>query len=227
MNDRRPAIDAELTDAVKRTPVILVLDTSGSMQTNNRIGILNKGLADFIDAAKKEDRLADSILLTVITFGGRVDAPIQRQSLDNISVPTLVADGDTPMGDAVTAAIGELELQRQDLKAAGTPYTIPWMVLMSDGAPTDDWQEAADNVQRLITEKRLVCFAFGIPPADTRVLARFGRKGTVYSVTEHNVAQLLKEWLTGSLLNLANSSDGQKSLQLPAPPATTIEVEIN
>ncbi|MGB4069782.1 MAG: VWA domain-containing protein [Nitrospira sp.] len=227
MNDLRPAIDAELTDAVKRTPIILVLDTSGSMQENNRIELLNKGLADFIDAAKKEDRLADSVLLTLVTFGGRVDAPIQRQSLDKVTMPKLVAVGNTPMGDAVTAAIGELELQVQELKAAGIPYTRPWIVLMSDGAPTDDWQGAADIVQRMIAEKRLTSFVFGIPPADNRVLSHFGTKGTVYSIKEHDIVELLKEWLLGTLMNIARSSDGQKTLQIAAPPATTLEIELN
>ena len=56
-----------------RCPVVLVLDTSGSM-AGDKIRELNAGLVDFSDALKK-DRLASlRVEVAVVTFGGRVRA---------------------------------------------------------------------------------------------------------------------------------------------------------
>ncbi|GAA4344983.1 VWA domain-containing protein [Variovorax defluvii] len=223
-SEDRPQIGAELENAIKRTPLILVLDTSLSMEENDRIGILNNALAEFIEAVKTSDELADALLLSIVTFGGEVKVVSPWASIDDVILEPLVADGNTPMGDAVTVAIGELDLLRAELQQAGTPYNVPWMILMSDGEPTDHWEEAATLVQERIANRKLVPFAFGIPPSKDDVLRRFIPKDfPVYSVKEQDIKALFVKWLLGSLVKVAESSPGKPGgLQLSAPPAIPV-----
>ncbi|MFL9886784.1 VWA domain-containing protein [Paraburkholderia agricolaris] len=220
----RPSIAAELTNAIKRTPVMLVLDTSASMQTNDRIGILNETMVEFVEAVKSTDELADALLLSVITFGGVAQIQQSWAPIDDVRVEPFVAQGNTPLGDAVNIALGEIDLLRQELQQAGTPYNVPWMFLMSDGEPTDYWEDAAELVQQRLMDRKLVSFAFGIPPSDDATLRRFLLPGfPVYSVKEQDIRQLIAKWLVGSLVKVAESSPGQAGgLQLTAPPAIAV-----
>jgi uncharacterized protein YegL len=209
-DQERPAIDVELTNAIKRTPVVLVLDTSLSMKNNDRIGILNETLHEFIEGIKTNDELADALLLCIITFGGEATVTVPWSAIDAVSFPPLVADGATPMGDAVLLAIGETDALRAELKRTGTPYNIPWFILMSDGEPTDHWEDAAALMQERIAAVKIVSFAFGIPPSKDEILKRFVPNGRpVYSVRETDIRRLFVEWLTGSLVKVAESSPGQ------------------
>jgi uncharacterized protein YegL len=222
--DERPRIGAELVNAIKRTPVVLVLDTSASMEHNNRIGILNETLVEFVKMVQTSDELSDALLLCIVTFGGEAKVAAPWASVDEIHFEALEANGGTPMGDAVTLAIGELDLLRGELQQAGTPYNVPWLILMSDGEPTDHWEEAAELVQERIAAVKLVPFAFGIPPSKDDILRRFIPKGfPVYSVREQDIKPLFVKWLTGSLVKVAESSPGQAGgLQLSAPPAIPV-----
>ncbi len=67
-------------------------------------------------------------------------------SAANFFPPILFARGDTPMGAAITKATDMVEERKREYRANGISYYRPWIFLITDGAPTDEWQAAANKV---------------------------------------------------------------------------------
>ena len=53
----------------KSIPVLLLLDTSGSMCSDNKIGTLNDAVRGMLDSFKKAETAETFIKLAIITFG--------------------------------------------------------------------------------------------------------------------------------------------------------------
>ncbi|PID27389.1 MAG: hypothetical protein CR982_05445 [Candidatus Cloacimonadota bacterium] len=118
-------------------PVILLLDVSGSM-SGEKIAQLNKAVADMLQEFKTGGALETEIQMSVITFGGDVKLALPLISASNIStIHPLIANGGTPMGTALRMAKEMIE----DKEIIPSKGYRPTVVLISDGAPTDNWKE--------------------------------------------------------------------------------------
>ncbi len=118
-------------------PVILLLDVSGSMH-GDKIAQLNKAVADMLQEFKTGGALETEIQMSVITFGGDVKLALHLTPAVNVTdMQTLTANGGTPMGTALRMAKEMIE-DREIIPSKGYRPTV---VLISDGAPTDSWEE--------------------------------------------------------------------------------------
>lgn len=67
-------------------------------------------------------------------------------------------------------ALKRLEERKAQYKRAGVAYYQPWLVIISDGAPTDSWQAAAQKAMALSQSKKLVVLPVGVQGADLNIL---------------------------------------------------------
>jgi len=225
-DDQAEDIDVALqTSATQRTPCVLVLDTSGSMGADGRIDQLNAALQQFETTIRGDEILRQQVILCVIGFGTDVTVLCDWTQADEFNAPQLVAGGQTAMGGAMATAHAAVEDLRGKLKTEGIPYTRPWIFLMSDGNPTDDWQAAAADSRSRCEAKRTVVWPFGVTGADPNALHAFARPDMdVYSLENANFDEIFR-WLASSLGALASSRPGQQ-LQLPPPPATALQISV-
>ena len=121
-----------IDNSEQRTPLILVLDCSGSMQ-GQPIAQLNQGLKLLEEELKQDVIAAKRVRLLVIKYGGYDECELYGDWCDAMDfiAPELEASGLTPTGQAVSLALGEIEAEKQRLKAAGVPYTRPWLFLIA------------------------------------------------------------------------------------------------
>ena len=151
-----------LDNPATRCPCLLVLDTSGSM-AGSPIRELSEGLGQFISLVKRDEVAASSVELGVISFGGDVTLCQPFTSIAELdSMPSFQAGGNTPMGEAVTLAVDTLGKRKHEYQQAGISYYQPWLVLMSDGEPTDAWTEAAASLRQLAQTREMVVLCVGI-----------------------------------------------------------------
>ena len=120
-----------------RVPICLVLDSSYSM-SGEPIDELNSGVKLFFESVKNDEVAQWSAEICVITFGGFAKKLLDFEGIQNQSIPTLSADGNTPMDDGVNMALDLLDARKREYSDKGVDYYQPWMVLMTDGEPTQD-----------------------------------------------------------------------------------------
>jgi len=147
-----------------RCPVALVLDTSGSMQ-GAAITELQQAVRMFYKEIARDPLASLRVSPSVFTFGGRVvqAVPFSQKMVAPTDAPgQLVAEGDTPLGAAIRAAIQTIKEQVQLYRQHAIPNYRPWVILMSDGHPTDDWQQAAAELKELSANGwTVLCIALG------------------------------------------------------------------
>lgn len=156
-----------------RVPICLVLDVSGSME-GEPIAELQSGVKMFFEAIRDDEVAQFAAEICIVTFGGTAQKVLDFAAINRQDVPPLVASGMTPMGHAVSIALDLLEARKEDYQRAGVDYFQPWMVLMTDGEPTDDIGAAATRVANMISKRKLTVFPIAIgEAANLQSLARF------------------------------------------------------
>src|SRR5256885_1047919 len=148
-----------------RCPCVLLLDVSKSMG-GQPINELNAGLAQYKDELLSDGLAAKRVDVSLITFGGEVKVVSEFATADTFVPPTLKAGGDTPMGAAILRALDQLNQRKETYRQNGVMFYRPWVFLITDGGPTDEWHDAADRVKEGEASKAFMFFAVGVEGAN-------------------------------------------------------------
>ena len=157
-----------------RCPCVLLLDTSGSMG-GSPIHQLNQGIATFKEELLSDPLATKRVEVALVTFGPP-SLESDFQTVANFYPPVLNAGGDTPMGAAITLGIDLVKRRKQEYKSNGISYYKPWIILITDGAPTDGWKNAAAAVKEGEAMKSFAFFAIGVEGADMDTLAQISTR---------------------------------------------------
>ncbi|QBY56174.1 vWA domain-containing protein [Cupriavidus oxalaticus] len=201
-----------------RCPCLLLLDTSYSMN-GKPISELNAGLVGFKDELATDSLAMKRVEVAVISFGpAKVESTFH--TAPSFYPPTLQASGDTPMGAAIKQGLELLRQRKEEYRANGISFYRPWVFLITDGAPTDDWQAAATLIREGEASKSFAFFAVGVEGANMDTLKQI-------SVRDPIKLQGLKfrelfQWLSNSMKSVSQSTPGT-AVPL-APPSGWAEV---
>jgi uncharacterized protein YegL len=80
------------------------------------------------------------------------------------------------MGAAVEQALDLVADRKATYRQNGIAYYRPWVLLITDGAPTDDWHRAAERVHQAEADNGLAFFAVGTEGADFETLGRLAKR---------------------------------------------------
>ncbi|MEH2064199.1 MAG: VWA domain-containing protein [Nostoc sp.] len=197
-----------------RCPVILLLDTSGSM-TGKPIQELNRGLAAFKEDVQKDSQASLSVEVAMITFGPIVKLTQDFVTIDQFTPPTLEVGGVTPMGAAIEYALDFLENRKQTYKDNGILYYRPWVFLITDGTPTDSWQPAAQRLRQAEAQSRLSFFAVGVKDADMNILKQISPPERPPVTLKGLDFREMFVWLSASMKRVSSGKVGQ-AVALPS-----------
>ena len=204
---------------------VLLLDTSSSMQAGNKIGQLNDGLRLFKDEVAGDELARKRVDLAVVTFGGTVAVQHDFSAIDEFEPPTLVASGDTPMGEAILRATEMIEERKREYDDRGIDYYRPWIFMITDGEPTDmgpgdaQWTKAVGAVHEGEAGKKFMFFAVGVEPADMDTLAQIAPPNRGPVQLRPGRFKEMFEWLSRSQARVSASTVGdQVDLEDPTGP---------
>ncbi len=201
----RLRVDELTENPAARVPISLVLDTSGSMG-GEKIKELNAAIAEFLGALRNDPMAAASAEVNVITFGETVTKVADFCAIERQNMPALWASGRTPMGQAVQLALGELDQAKRVYQEMGVDYYQPWLVLMTDGEPTDDVEAAIRDCQQRIRGRKLTVFPIAIGrDANLGMLARFSPDLPPMRMNAAHIAEFFK-WLSASVTRVVSTS---------------------
>lgn len=218
-----------------RFPVILVLDSSGSM-SGGRIDEINAGL-QYLKAGLQAYRNGQSLVsefiqepamplskldLAVIQFStdAKVIQPFSK--IDTFYPPVLKADGSTSMGKAILEAINVTEKQKKLYQALDVQYYRPWIFLVTDGAPTDMkegdflWEKVAKTIQNGEDNKDFLFFSVGVGQANFRFLKSISPQNRPPLKIKEGATDGMFSWLMSSFEKVT-STQPNTAVQLDNP----------
>jgi uncharacterized protein YegL len=189
---------AELNDQVSvasgtapRLPVVLVMDTSWSVQESGLIADVNDALRGWPDQVRANARVRRHAEFAMVTFGDGVKvaplAPSHTPGRDarhafidapDVEPEPLVADGVSRIAEALELALDLCEDRITALTDENLQVYVPNVWLLTDGEPTDaagdpsdDWQAIVPRLRAMEERNHALFFAVGLPGARSDVLA--------------------------------------------------------
>lgn len=167
-------IDDLVANPEPRCACVLLVDVSSSMH-GGPIGELNRGLGDFAQEIKKDVVAAQRVEVAIITFASEVTVEQDFVTAGNFHPPTLVANGTTMMCHGINVALDLLEERKQEYNDAGIDYFRPWLLMITDGAPSEGRSEidaTADRLKEAEAKRQVAAFSVGVSGADVDLLRR-------------------------------------------------------
>ncbi len=196
-----------------RCAAVLVVDRSYSMSQGGAIDSLNDGLQVLQEELMRDELAARRIELGVVSFGASVNKDSEIKPVDEFVPPTLVASGDTPMAKAMMTALHMVADQVSVYKKAEIAYYKPWILLITDGFPTDssdDLEAAILQLQDAQQNGHVTVFTVGVEGADFGTLDRMNYKFSPKKLSAVKWSEFFV-WLTNSLKKISCSSPNQKT----------------
>jgi len=200
-----------------RLPVCLVLDTSGSM-VGAPIDELNEGVKHFVKELLDDELVCDVADVAIVTYGESVKKQMDFSNVSSDTIVDCVANGATPMGEAIEYSLDLLEKRKKEYKNHGTEYYQPWMCIMSDGIPTDPerYEAAVVRSNEMVNGGKLTIFPVAIGEnADINVLNRISPKLPALRLEGLKFKEFF-EWLSRSAKKVSESMPGEE-VSLPQP----------
>jgi len=208
---------------------IWLVDYSGSM-AGNKIESLNYAIREVIPEMQ---RVADEnpnaeILVRAIKFSSGAQWHVETPTdIHNFQWPELVASEVTDMGAALKLAAEALSMER--MPARGLP---PVLVLLSDGLPTDDFDE---GLKALLAEpwgQKAIRISIAIGDGDINTLQKFIGNDEVKVLTADNAQDLVNKikWASTVPLKAASNPASRTTADTgntPLPPAPEDTPPIN
>lgn len=222
MNDLSIRTNDLIDNPTTRLAVGLCLDVSGSMYARGEgedaettaIEELNKGVSLFYEEVKAHDVAKHAVEVAVVAFSGKAFTVRDFEPVLSAEAPHLDVDsrwGGTSLGSGVEMTLDLIDGRKQAYKAAGVEYFQPWVVLLTDGRPTDETHvNVAPRIARLVGEKKLSVFPIGVGAgADLAALAMLSSARKPLRLRGLNFAGLF-EFLAKSVAAVSESRPGER-----------------
>lgn len=206
---------------MRRLPVYLLLDTSGSM-SGDPIEAVKNGVQVLIGSLRQDPHALETAYLSVITFDTEARQVVPLTDLVSFQEPTLSAQGVTSLGDGLKLLSKCIDNE----VAKSTPEQKgdwkPLVFIMTDGAPTDDWQSGLNEFRKRKTGIVVACAAGA--GADTSVLRQITESVVALDTADSGTIKAFFKWVsstvTASSKKVENTGTDVSSLkELPPPPA--------
>ncbi|MBN6710851.1 VWA domain-containing protein [Haemophilus haemoglobinophilus] len=206
---------------MRRLPVYLLVDTSGSMM-GEAIESVRNGLQMLVSALRQDPYALETAYLSVITFNTTAKQVTPLTELMSFQIPDLQASGVTAMGGALSllADCINREVQKGSSEVKGD--WKPVVFLLSDGLPTDDLQQGINAIRTVKTGTFVACAAGA--GADTNVLKQITESVVSLDTADANSIKAFFKWVSASISVSSQKVDLNKKDvsglgELPPPPA--------
>jgi uncharacterized protein YegL len=196
-----------------RCPVVLILDTSSSMR-GDPIAELNEAVQLFKREVGSDAQASLRVEVAIVTFGGGVQYPQDFISVCDFKPVSFVAIGNTPMGAAIEMAVEKIAERKAIYKKHGIYYYRPWLWLITDGDPSDNWHAAARKVRSGEDSKNFLFFAVGVRRANMEILKDISPQSRPPMKLQGLKFKEMFLWLSASMKRASASKPIEKPIDL-------------
>jgi uncharacterized protein YegL len=207
--------------SIRRLPVYLLLDTSGSMR-GEPIESVNVGLRAMLASLRQNPYALESVHLSIVTFDSTVNEVLPLTALENVVMPDIRCpeSGATLLGEALEVLCAKVEREVQKSNETQKGDWRPLLFIMTDGKPTDTlaYEEAIARVKRANFAAVIACAAG--PKAVPDQLKQLTAQVVSLDTMDSNAFSSFFQWVSATVTS-GSSNQGQggsATMALPPPP---------
>jgi len=176
---------------------------------------VKQGLRALLDDLSAEPMAIETVYLSVITFHNTAQQIIPLTELMEFKAPQIQASGATALGAALRLLMDCLEKEVRKNTEEQKGDWKPLVFLMTDGMPTDAWENTADELKKQ-NIANLIAFAAGY----NALVANLKRMTDTVLKSEELSPGALKaffQWMSQSILR-TGVQVSEMPIDLPPPP---------
>lgn len=204
---------------MRRLPVYLLVDTSGSMH-GEAIEAVRNGLQVMLSALMQDPYALETAYLSVIAFDSSARQLTPLTELTSFQLPNLQANGMTAMGEALSLLADCIQREVVKGSAEQKGDWKPVVFLLTDGAPTDDLDRGINAIRQVKTGTFVACAAG--PGADTGTLKRITETVVSLDTADSSTLKSFFKWVSASISVSSQIIESGKEVsgldELPPPP---------
>lgn len=213
-----------LGEGIRRLPVYLLLDCSGSMQ-GAPIEAVRRGVELFVQEVQSDPFARETVHVGVITFDS--DARMVTAGLvpiDQFQPPSLSASGSTSLGKALRVLRESLDRDvRPAIPGKEKGDWKPLVFILTDGEPTDEWRTPRQELLDRQNRKALTVITVGCGPYINEQNLKAIAIGPSFRMDDSEASfRAFFQWVSQSVKAVSKAvsqpGGGEQAMSLPQPP---------
>jgi uncharacterized protein YegL len=203
---------------MRRLPIYILLDTSGSMR-GEPIEAVKTGLRSLLSSLSRDPYALETVYLSIITFDREAKVLVPLTELDGFVLPDIDPPETSPtnLGEALELLIRcynkEVVKTTPDQKGDWLPFAI----VMTDGAPSDTqlFNKMTDELKQYRFARIVACAAG--PKAKIDPLRQFTKDVVSLDTMDSNTFAQFWQWVSTAVSQQSQTTDSTHE-SLPPPP---------
>lgn len=206
---------------MRKLPVYLLLDTSGSMY-GEPIEAVKNGVQMLVSTLRQDPYALETAWLSIIKFSDKAEQLIPLTELAAFQIPQIDAGGQTSLGEALTLVAERVESEVEKTTYEKKGDWKPLVFIMTDGVPTDDLDRGIENFKKQKYGLVVACAAG--QGAKTETLQKITESVVQLDTADSSTIKAFFKWVSASVsAGSMKVEDSGKEIggldDLPPPPA--------
>ncbi|MDR2169582.1 MAG: VWA domain-containing protein [Planctomycetaceae bacterium] len=203
---------------MRRLPIYILLDTSGSMR-GEPIEAVKAGLQALLSSLSRDPYALETVYLSIITFDREARVLVPLTELDGFLLPNLDPPETSPtnLGEALQLLISQYEKEVIKTTPERKGDWLPFAVIMTDGSPSDTklFNEMAAELKKRRFARVVACAAG--PKAKVAPLQKITPDVVSLDTMDSNSFAKFWQWVSTAVSHQSQTTDATHE-DLPPPP---------
>jgi uncharacterized protein YegL len=204
---------------MRRLPVYLLLDTSGSM-SGEPIQAVNVGLQALMSSLRSDPHALDTVYISIITFDKdvKVFLPLTELSEVQLTEITCPQSGPTHFGEALEVVMQKINLEVIQSSGDVKGDWMPLLFIMTDGKPSDlmKFKEMSGKIRKGQFGNIVACGAG--PKVKEEYLKMLTDNITMLEYMDSASFEAYFKWVSEIVNQGSKSAGTDRDLELPPAP---------
>jgi uncharacterized protein YegL len=194
--------------------LVFLLDTSGSMgwpENDPPIRHLNDGLNRFKTEVSENKQTRDILDVAIVEFNSNFRVVQDFVPVEYMESINLVATGGTTISPAIREVLKMVDDRSRFYRRSGSEPYKPWVLLISDGQPSDDITAVAQEIKAMEDAGKVSFRSLSVGENDSETLQALhqlsGQK--VMKMKGTNFSSFF-DWVNKSMRSVSQSSPGER-----------------